>query len=273
MSTSGSFLPERARVTPAGTVYDPAAPSRTPDVDAEAVEQAQRALLVRVYSLLSGGLMLSALVAYWAAAHTEIGAYTLRHPEGFQIVFFSEIIAVGFISRYVGKLSIPAAWTLFAVYSVFNGVSFSVFFLYFPPAAVMYGFLLTGLMFGGMALYGHKTRCDLGDWHSIALMGCGAFALQILVNATLGHSDAYYGTATLGILVFCGLASYHAQNIRNFEWEFDDDDTAQDKAAVIGALLLYLDFVNLYMMIMRAVAVLEREREEEEGPSGNSSQI
>jgi hypothetical protein len=63
----------------------------------------------------------------------------------------------------------------------------------------------------------------------------------------------------LGILVFCGLAAYHAQNIRNFEWEFDDDDAAQDKAAVIGALLLYLDFVNLYMMIMRAASVLERE--------------
>lgn len=273
MSTSGSFLREHGRVTGEGTVYDPTAPPRTPDLDAEAVEQSQRALLVRVYGLMFGGLMLSALVAYWAAAHSEIGAYTLRHPEGFQIVFFAEIIAVGFISRYVGKLSIPAAWTLFAVYSIFNGVSFSVFFLYFPPAAVMYGFFLTGLMFGGMALYGHKTRCDLGDSRNILIMGGAAFALQILVNAVLGHSDSYYGTATLGILVFCGLASYHVQNIRNFEWEFDDDDPAQDKAAVIGALLLYLDFVNLYMIIMRAVAVLEREREEEEGPAGNSTQI
>ena len=62
-------------------------------------------------------------------------------------------------------------------------------------------------------------------------MGLFGFTLQVLVNLALGHSDAYYGTATLGILVFCGLASYHAQNIRNFEWEFDDDDTAQDKAA------------------------------------------
>ncbi len=264
MSTSGSFLPDHARVTAEGTVYDATAPPRTPDPDAEAVEQSQRALLVRVYGLMFAGLMLSALVAHWAAAHSEIGTYTLRHPEGFQIVFFSEIIAVGFISRYVGKLNIPAAWTLLAVYSIFNGVSFSVFFLYFPPAAVMYGFLFTALMFGGMALYGHQTQCDLGDARNIFLMGGAAFALQILVNLTLGHSDAYYGTATLGILVFCGLASYHAQNIRNFEWEFDDDDTAQDKAAVIGALLLYLDFVNLYMMVMRAVAVLEREREEEE---------
>ena len=264
MSTSGSFLPEHARVTRDGTVYDPAAPPRTPDFDAQAVEQSQRALLVRVYGLMFAGLMLSALVAYWAAAHSEIGSYTLRHPEGFQIVFFSEIIAVGFISRYAAKLSIPAAWTLFACYAIFNGVSFSVFFLYFPPSAVMYGFLLTGVMFGAMALYGHKTGRDLGDGRNILVMGGFGFVLQILVNMLLGHSDAYYGTATLGILVFCGLASYHAQHIRNFEWEFDDDDSAQDKAAVVGALLLYLDFVNLYMMIMRSVATLEREREQEE---------
>ena len=264
MSTSGSFLPEHARVTRDGTVYDPAALPRTPDVDAQAVEQSQRALLVRVYVLMFAGLMLSAVVAYWAAAHSEIGSYTLRNPEGFQIVFFSEIIAVGFISRYAAKLSIPAAWALFACYAIFNGVSFSVFFLYFPPSAVMYGFLFTGVMFGGMALYGHKTGRDLGDGRNIFVMGGFGFALQILVNLVLGHSDAYYGTATLGVLVFCGLASYHAQHIRNFEWEFDDDDSAQDKAAVVGALLLYLDFVNLYMMIMRSVATLEREREQEE---------
>jgi FtsH-binding integral membrane protein len=264
MSISDSFLPEHARVTAEGTVYDPTAPPRTTDVDAEAVEQSQRALLVRVYGLMFAGLMLSALIAHWVAAHSEIDSYTLRHPEGFQIVFFAEIIAVGFISRYVAKLSIPAAWTLFAVYALFNGVSFSVFFLYFPPAAVMYGFLFTGVMFGGMALYGHSTRCDLGDSRNILVMGGSAFLLQILVNLLLGHSDAYYGTATLGVLVFCGLASHHAQNIRNFEWEFEDDDTARDKAAVIGALLLYLDFVNLYMMVMRSVAMLNREREDEE---------
>ncbi len=264
MSTSGSFLPEHARATAQGTVYDPSTAPRTPDPDAQAVEQSQRALLVRVYALMFAGLMLSALVAFWAAEHSDIAAYTLHHPEGFQIVFFSEVIAVGFISRYAARLSIPAAWTLFACYAIFNGVSFSVFFLYFPPSAVMYGFLLTGVMFGAMALYGHRTHCDLGDGRNILLMGGFAFALQIFVNLALGHSDAYYGTATLGILVFCGLASYHAQDIRNFEWEFDDDDAAQDKAAVVGALLLYLDFVNLYMMIMRAAAILEREREEEE---------
>jgi FtsH-binding integral membrane protein len=264
MSTSGSFLPEHARVTAQGTVYDPAAPSRTPDVDAEAVEQSQRALLVRVYAFMFAGLMVSALVAFWAASHTEIAAYTLRHPEGFQIVFFSEIIAVGFISRYMANLSIPAAWVMFVVYAAFNGVSFSVFFLYFPPSAVMFGFLFTAVMFGAMALYGHKTSRDLGAARNIFLMGLFGFTLQILVNLALGHSDAYYGTATLGIIVFCGLASYHAQDLRNFEWQFDDDDAAQDKAAVIGALLLYLDFVNLYMMIMRSVATFQRERTEEQ---------
>ena len=266
MSSTGSspFLPEHARVSSEGTVYDPAAPTRPVDLEAQAVEDSQRSLLVRVYGLMFAGLMVSTLVALWAAQHTEIADYTLRHPEGFQIIFFSEVIAVAFISRYVAKLTIPMAWVLFAFYSAFNGISFSVFFLYFPTPAVMYGFLYTAVMFGFMALYGHVTRSDLGSTRSILLMISYGFGLQLFCNLALGHSEAYFGTATLGILIFAVLASYHAQNIRNFEWEFDDDDARQDKAALIGALLLYLDFVNLYMLIMRSAATLQRNSSSDE---------
>jgi FtsH-binding integral membrane protein len=266
MSVSGSspFLPDHARVTREGTVYDPTAPPRTPDLDAQAIEDSQRALLVRVYALMFFGLMVSAAVAFWAASHSEISAYTLRHPEGFQIIFFSELVAVAFISRYVAKLTIPMAWVLFFFYAVFNGVSFSVFFLYFPPAAVTFGFLFTAITFGFMALYGHTHHVDLGAGRSILAMGTYGFALQLFCNLALGHSEAYFGTATLGLIVFCGLASYHAQNIRNFEWEFEDDDAKQDKAALIGALLLYLDFVNLYMYIMRAAATVTNRNSDED---------
>lgn len=265
MSASGTspFLPDRTRVTREGTVFDPTAPPRSPDLDAQAIEDSQRALLVRVYTLMFFGLMVSTIVAFWAASHSEIAAYTLRHPEGFQIMFFSEIIAVALISRHVAKLPIPMAWVLFLFYAAFNGVSFSVFFLYFPPSAVMFGFLFTAVMFGFMALYGHVNHLDLGAGRNILIMGAYGFAVQIFCNLALGHSDAYYGTATLGILVFAGLASYHAQNIRNFEWEFDDDDAKQDKAALIGALLLYLDFVNLYMLIMRSAATFASKSKNE----------
>jgi hypothetical protein len=266
MSASGAppFLPEHARVTREGTVYDPTAPSRSPDVDAVAVEESQRALIVRVYGLMFLGLMISTVVAFWAASHSEISEYTLRHPEDFQIMFFSELIAVGFISRYVQKLTIPMAWILFLGYAAFNGISFAVFFLYFPPAAVGYGFLFTAITFGFMTLYGHTYRRDLGAGRNILVMGAYGFALQLFCNLAMRHSDAYFGTATLGIIVFCGLASYHAENIRNFEWEFEDDDAKQDKAALVGALLLYLDFVNLYMYIVRAAATFNRRNSDED---------
>jgi FtsH-binding integral membrane protein len=266
MSASGAppFLPEHARVTREGTVYDPTAPPRSPDVDILAVEESQRALIVRVYTLMFIGLGISTLVAFWAASHAEISEYTLRHPEGFQIMFFSELIAVAFIARHVQKLTIPMAWILFLGYAAFNGISFAVFFLYFPPAAVGFGFLFTAAMFGFAALYGHTHKVDLSAGRSILVMAAYGFGLQIFSNLALGHSEAYFGTATLGILVFCGLASYHSQNIRNFEWEFDDDDPQQDKAALVGALLLYLDFVNLYMYILRAgAAFTNRSRRNE----------
>jgi hypothetical protein len=266
MSVSGSspFLPDHARVTREGTVYDPTAPPRTPDVDAQAVEDSQRALVVRVYALMSVGLMVSTIVAFWAASHSEISAYTLRHPEGFQIMFFSELIAVGFISRYVEKLTIPLAWILFFGYAAFNGVSFSVFFLYFPPLAVTFGFLFTAVTFGFMALYGHTHHLDLSAGRNILAMGAYGFGLQLFCNLALRHSEAYFATSTLGIVVFCGLAAYHADDIRNFEWEFDDDDARQDKAALVGALLLYLDFVNLYMYIMRAAETFADRRNDDD---------
>jgi len=266
MSASGAppFLPEHARVTREGTVYDPTAPPRSPDMDALAVEESQRALIVRVYGLMFVGLMISTLVAFWAASHSEISEYTLRHPEGFQIIFFSELIAVGFISRYVQKLTIPMAWVLFLGYAAFNGVSFAVFFLYFPPAAVGYGFLFTAVMFGFAGLYGHTHHLDLSTGRNIFIMAAYGFALQLLVNLAMRHSEAYYGTATLGLIVFCGLAAYHSQDLRNFEWEFEDDDAEQNKAALVGALLLYLDFVNLYMYIMRAAATFADRRNRED---------
>ena len=266
MSASGAppFLPEHSRVTREGTVYDPTAPTRSPDVDALAVEESQRALIVRVYGLMFVGLMISALVAFWAASHSEISEYTLRHPEGFQIMFFSELIAVGFISRQVQKLTIPMAGVLFLGYAAFNGISFAVFFLYFPSAAVGFGFLFTAVMFGFAALYGHTHRLDLSAGRNIFIMAAYGFALQLLVNLALSHSEAYYGTSTLGLMVFCGLAAYHSQDLRNFEWEFEDDDAEQNKAALVGALLLYLDFVNLYMYVMRAAATFTSRNSDDE---------
>lgn len=249
-----------SRITPEGTVYDPEAralvdPDGTAefDVDAVAVEGEQRALLVRVYSLMLLGLMTSAAVAYLALKNSNIQQNALQHSLGFQVMFFSEVAAVAFISRYVEKLTIPMAWILFLVYAAFNGISFAMFFLWMPPASVAFGFFLTSLTFGVMALYGRYTKSDLGSLKSLGMLIGVGIALMLALNLIFGNDEHFYATSFLGIMFFAGLTSLHISDIRNLDWEFDDDDATRDKAALVGALLIYLDFVNLYMLFMRAV--------------------
>lgn len=243
------------RSTPEGTVFDPdATADLTPDVDALAVEEQQRALLIRVFSFVALGLMSSAAIAYLALKSTDIYGSALRHSLGYQLMFGLEVISVAFIYKYVQNLSIAMVWVTFLFYSAFNGISFALFFLWLPPASVAFGFFLTALTFGAMALYGRNTKCDLGSIKSLGILAGTGIGLMILINLLFRNGEAFYTTSFLGIMFFAGLTASHVQDIRNMEWEFDDDDAAGDKAALVSALLIYLDLVNLYMMLMRFAA-------------------
>ena len=239
--------------TPEGTVFDPDATAPL-DVDALAVEEQQRNLLVKVFSLMTLGLMTSAAVAFLILQNSGVYDYTLHHTYGFQVMFLFEMAAVAFISKYVEQLTIPMAWILFLFYAGFNGISFALFFLFLPPSAVVFGFFLTAMSFGAMALYGRYTKCDLGSIKSLGMLVLAGIILMTVFNLALGHDEPFYATSFLGIMLFAGLTSSHIQDIRNLDWEFDDDDASYDKAALVGALLIYLDFVNFYMIIMRYVA-------------------
>ncbi len=241
-----------SRTTPEGTIFDSNATAEL-DVDALAIEEQQRALLVRVFSLMLLGLMTSAAVAYLALKNSHIEENALQHSLGFQVMFFSEVAAVAFISRYVQKLTIPMAWILFLVYAAFNGISFAMFFLWLPPASVAFGFFLTGLTFGVMAIYGRYTKSDLGSLKSLGMLIGVGIALMLALNLMFGNDEHFYATSFLGIMFFAGLTASHIKDIRNLDWEFEDDDASNDKAALVGALLIYLDFVNLYMLFMRFV--------------------
>jgi FtsH-binding integral membrane protein len=170
------------------------------------------------------------------------------------LIFLLEVVSVAFISKYVENLNLAMVWVTFLFYSAFNGISFALFFLWFPPATVAFGFFITALTFGAMAMYGRYTKCDLGGLKSLGMLVMVGVVLMIAFNLALGHSESFYATTFLGIIFFAGLTASHVQDIRNMEWEFEDDDAACDKAALVSALLIYLDLVNLYMLFSRFVA-------------------
>jgi FtsH-binding integral membrane protein len=221
------------------------------DVAALEVESELRRHLVRVYALMCAGLLISAAVAFLLARDLSITEYVRTHPMGFEVLFIFEMIVVVFVSKAVDKLSLLATAALFYGCAMMNGFSFAVFFIWLPPGSLGSGFALTALTFGLTALYGHQTGRDLGTLRSFFTMIAIGVALLVAVNLTLGTSTAYWATGYLGIMAFGGLTCYHAKGLRDLEWEFEDDDQDRCKAMYASALTLYLDFVNLYALIVR----------------------
>jgi FtsH-binding integral membrane protein len=221
------------------------------DIAALEVESELRRHLVRVYSLMAVGLLISAGVAFWLARDAQVTEYVQSHPLGFQILFVFEMIVVAFVSTAVDKLSVAVTAAIFYGYALLNGASFAVFFVWLPPASIATGFVLTAATFGMMAFYGRHTGCDLGALRSFFIMVAIGIGLLVAVNLVLGNPVAFWATPYLGIMAFSGLAFYHSQSLRDLEWEFEDDDAERRKAMYASALTLYLDFVNLYALIMR----------------------
>ncbi len=229
-------------------VYDPVRPAPLAH-EMEEVAREERHFLVRVYALVAIGLFLSALVAAWAARQPDIFEYVRSHPLNFQLLFLFEVVVVACLSRAVQYFSVAAAWIAFVAYALFNGISFCVFFLFVPPGAVAFGFFVTALTFLALMAYGvyYPDRDLRGGTGALKTLAIG-LAVVVAVNLLMRNAVVYWAMSYLGVIIFAILISYHTDFICDLEYEFEDDDPQRDKAALIGALLISLDFVNLYVM-------------------------
>lgn len=210
-------------------------------------------LLLRVFGLMVGALLLTAAVAFIVGEIADLpDDFRLRQVH-LQILFFCELASVIWLARNVARFNTATAGVVLFVYAAFNGVSFSVFAPHLPPHAVAYGFLMTGVTFGVMWLYGYVTGMNLARVRAWAIMLGMGFALVLLGWLVLPIAGGHAGAAFIGIVFFCNLVAYHADDIEDMYLQFDDDANGW-KAAFCGALLLYLDFVNLYILILSALA-------------------
>lgn len=230
------------------TVYDPECQAPLVNEMVEVVRE-QRQFLVRVYALVALGLFVSGIVAAWTAHQPGMFDYVHSHRLSFQALFLFEILAVTSLSRAVQYLSVAAAWVTFLAYAIFNGMSFCVFFLFVPPGAVAFAFFAISLTFWGLMAYGRlypdrDLRGGTGAFKTL-LMG---LAIVVVTNVAMRNSVPYWAMSYLGVIIFAVLISYHTDFICDLAYEFEDDDPARNKAALIGALLISLDFVNLYVM-------------------------
>lgn len=223
-----------------------AAPARE-QVLVHGASDVERRFMAAVYRWMTLGLATTALVAY-AVASSESA---LRLVAGSRLVFFGLLIAelalVVWISAAVSRLSAAAAGGLFLLYSALNGATLSLVLLAYTQASVATAFVTAGAAFGVMSVYGTVTRRDLTSWGSFLFMGLVGVVIASLVNLFVHSSLVSWVVSWMGVIVFTGLAAYDTQKLRALA-------RAGATAAALpvhGALSLYLDFVNLFLSLLR----------------------
>jgi FtsH-binding integral membrane protein len=207
-----------------------------------------RQFLLSVYNYMASGLALTGLVAY-AAAESGLYASLIKTPLLFWVVVLSPLGLVLFLSLRIEKMSLGAAQVAFWAYAGLIGLSLSGIFLVYTEASIARTFFITAATFAVMSLYGYTTRTDLSRFGSFLLMGLIGIIVASLVNMFL-VSALQLAISVIGVIVFVGLTAYDAQRIKDIYLESDSSVIA-GKKAVMGALALYLDFINLFILLLQ----------------------
>ena len=213
--------------------------------------EAVNAVFRKVYQFMAMGLILTSLAAYLTASSQFMLEllYTSRAP--MLIVAVAEIGLVIWLSAGINKLSASSARNIFFVYSVLNGIMCSSVLLVYTGESISRAFLSTAGMFGAMSIYGLYTQRDLTGMGSFLRMGLFGLIIAMVINMLMGSSAMELYIGIFGIIIFLGLTAYDTAKIKAMSsMGFSDEDTS-GKIAVIGALTLYLDFINLFLYLVR----------------------
>jgi FtsH-binding integral membrane protein len=227
-----------------------------PSARTEVIDQGLRSYMLRVYNYMAVGLGLTGLaaVATFMAA-VDNGQLTsfgqLLFASGFRwVVIFAPLALVLFLSFRVQSMSVAAAQLTFWIYAGLVGVSFASLGLVYAHESIARVFFITAASFGGLSLWGYTTKRSLTGMGSFLFMGLIGLILASLVNLFLQSSAMQFVISAVGVLVFAGLTAYDTQRIKEMYFEADDSATAGRKA-IMGALTLYLDFINMFLMLLQ----------------------
>lgn len=209
-------------------------------------------LFQQVYGWMAGGLALTGLIA-WYVSQSEM---LLNLVFGNQAIFFGLIIAelglVFGLSWGLTRMSAAMATGAFLLYAALNGVTMAFIFLAYTNESIASTFLVTAGTFGAISMYGYTTKRDLTSWGTYLFMALIGLILASVVNLFLQSSALYWVVTYAGVLIFVGLTAYDTQKIKELSARIDARDTENfQKMAIMGALRLYLDFINLFLYLLR----------------------
>lgn len=222
-------------------------------------DEGLRAYMNKVYGLMAVGMGVTAAAAYGvstAAADatgqlTQFGMAIYASPLKWVIMFAPLLVAFAF-GAALNRLSVQGATMLFYGFSALMGLSLSSIFLVYTSMSIVQTFLVTAIAFAGLSLWGYTTKKDISAWGSFLIMGVIGLIVASIVNIFLQSSGMQFAISLLGVLIFAGLTAYDTQNIKNTYLQMASSDADYlGKSAIMGALQLYLDFINLFMFLLQ----------------------
>ncbi len=227
-----------------------------------AVDEGLRSYMLGVYNYMAAGVALTGIVAYFvssAAMVERVGGKVALTPFGQMlyttplkwVVMLAPLAFVFFLSFRIYKMSVPAAQISFWLFAAVMGLSLSSIFLVFTGQSITRVFFVTAAAFAGLSLYGYTTKKDLSGWGTFLIMGVIGLIIAALVNIWLQSSALQFAVSALGVLIFAGLTAYDTQQIKDNYYEIAGDATMMAKGAIMGALNLYLDFINMFTSMLQ----------------------
>jgi hypothetical protein len=229
--------------------------TRTEAMQAE-IDVGLRQYLLRVYNYMASGLALTGIVAYVVVNSSLLGLFFAATPRGISptllgwVAMIAPIGIVFLLSFRVHAMSAAAAQAAFWAYAAINGIAFSTIFLQFTGVSIARVFFITAATFGAMSLYGYTTKRDLSGMGMFMFAGLIGILVAGLVNLFVQSSALHFAISVIGVIVFVGLTAYDTQRIKEVYFEGDGEEIAAKKS-IMGALTLYLDFINIFIMLMQ----------------------
>lgn len=217
----------------------------------EQVQTIQAAFMSKVYTWMSGGLAITGVIAMWVASTPSLIEAIITN----QILFFGliigEIFLVGYLISMIKRMSAQTAGIIFTGYAALNGLTLSVVFLMYTSASIASTFFVTAGTFAIMSIYGYYTKKDLTSWGNLLFMALIGIIIASVVNFFMQSEMMYWLITYAGVFIFVGLTAYDTQKIKRMSTATEIGSEEESKSAIVGALMLYLDFINLFLLLLR----------------------
>lgn len=221
------------------------------DLSHDKIKVLQPGFMAKVYGWMSLALAITAVTAALVASSDFLLALIFSNQFTFYGLLIAEVLLVLYIGRNLMNMASGTAALFFLFYAFLNGITLSVIFLAYTSASVASTFLVTGGTFGAMSLYGFFTKKDLSSWGNILLMALIGLIIASVVNLFFYNDLLYWVCSGAGVLIFVGLTAYDTQKIKAIGLMQEEGSEAEKKTSLLAALSLYLDFINLFLYLLR----------------------